>query len=318
MTNESVLLKDFVSTYLDERNSRRPINAPLAPRTEEYIRSVVRAFVQFLARPATIGDLNADTVNRFLTHQFVNRRSDYTVKARRTGIMCLWRCAARLGLLAEPKGVQDVRLRRLSIQGYDQADITSLVEHATRMRGVIRRTGLRRCDWWETFILVDWETGIRAGDMRILGVADFDRSGWLWVVESKTGKGGWRKLRPSTTERLKAFIDWDPERALIWPGYDKWTYYKSFKRLANEAGVGGSLCWIRRGAASAVECSNPGAAWRFLRHSSPTLFDKHYRVDKIVEQHPLVPPEIKADVFRPTPESSPSMKANLPDRSEGR
>jgi hypothetical protein len=144
-----------------------------------------------------------------------------------------------------------------------------------------------------------WETGVRSGDMPHIEPQHFDKTGWLWILEHKTGKRGWRRLHPSTTERMTEFIDIDPDRARVWPGYTLRNLSRAFGRLALAAGVEGSLRWIRRGASSEVERVHPGAGWRFLRHSEPRLFDKHYRVEKIVEQQPLAPPEIQAKVFRP-------------------
>lgn len=311
--DRKVFLTDLIPRYIDDRNRERPVNAPLAAGSRRHYEESVATFSRYLCRPATTADLSDDTLNRFLRHLFVNGRSEYTVKNRRTGLLVLWRFAARLKLVQPPEDVQRVRLNQLSIKGYDEKDIKKLVEYVSAMRGMVRTAGLRKCDWWETFILVAWETGVRAGDLGAIEVGHLDQDGWLWIVEHKTSKRGWRLLRPSTVERLRFFIDWDRDRQFIWPGYSRRWLHKTFSAIARGAGVDGSLRWIRRGAASSVESEHPGAGWRFLRHSVPTLFDKHYRVDKIVEQKPLAPPEIMANVFRPNITTSASMTANLPE-----
>lgn len=293
-------LAKLLELYIDARNIERPINAPLAANTCRCYRENVKAFEKFLCRPAKVSDLNAECINAYLRHSFVNSRTEYSVKNYRTHLRVLWKFAHKLGLLPPWDGVQLVRVSPLNINGFDLADITKLVEHCATLRGVVRATGLRRADWWETFVLILWETGMRCGDMLRIAPADFDKDGWLWVCESKTGKRGWRRLRASVSQRVKEFIDWDDRRPFIWMGYKPRYMFRAFGQLLDDAGIPyGSMRWIRRGSASEVEKLNPGAGWKYLKHSIPTLFDKHYRVDKIVEEKPLLPPEIEANVFRP-------------------
>jgi integrase len=196
--------------------------------------------------------------------------------------------------------VQEVKVNPLNIQGFDQQTITKFVEHVSTFRGVVKNTGLPRRMWWDSWLLVNWETAIRSGDMFSIRPTDFDRAGWLWIVESKTQKRGWRRLRDSVAKVLAEFIAWDSSRERIWPGYKPRHFYRAFSELCDSVGVEGSARWIRRGSASEVDKLHPGSGWKFLRHSVPELFEKHYRVDKIVEERPLLPPEIEAKVFRPT------------------
>ena len=44
--------------------------------------------------------------------------------------------------------------------------------------------------------------------------------------------------------------------------------------------------------ASVVENKSAGSAWRFLNHSVPTLFERHYRVERIVDPLPIAPTEL--------------------------
>jgi integrase len=295
-------LKKLVEEYIADRNEERPVNAPLAKASCAFLRECVATFARYLCRPPTVADLTAEHVNGMLRYLLKNGRSAYTVKSRRTGMRALWKYAHSRGLAGPFERVQNVRLPALNVQGYDDQAMTALIEHVATMRGVLRSTGLPKRMWWETFLAVLWETGIRSGDMLLIEPKHFDKKGWLWIEEQKTGKRAWLHIRPSVAERLVEFINFDYSRERIWPGYTRRNLSRAFAEMVDAVGVGGTLRWIRRGAASDVERLHPGAAWRFLRHSVPTLFDKHYRVDKIVEQNPVTPTEIKTNVFRPIAE----------------
>jgi integrase len=295
---KSIPLSEFVDQYVDLRNRERPINKPLNWKTTQNMSNFVSTLSRFLGRRATLDDLNAETVNNYLSSMLINGKSAWTVKHMRTLACAFWRAAHRLDLLPPCHGVRRVHTSQINVQGYDDRAMTTLVEHAATLRGVLRN-GLPKRMWWETLLLVLWETGVRCGDITYIELKHFDPKGWLWIIEHKTGKRGWRYIRPSVCERLKEFIEFDSSRQFIWPGYKPRSLARAFRKLVDATCVGGSLRWIRRGAASEVERQAPGSGWRFLRHSVPTLFDKHYRVEKIVEQQPIAPPEIEPNVFRP-------------------
>jgi integrase len=165
-----------------------------------------------------------------------------------------------------------------------------LLAHAKKMGGTIRHTGLRRSIYWESFLRLKWELGLRVGDMIRLKVSDYNGAGWLWVEEKKTGKSGWRHLEATTASALELCIGLKPSREVVWEGYAPKGVYKAFKRLATRAKRPGTSRFVRRGAASEVDAKNPGQGWMFLRHSTPTLFPRHYRVGKICDRNPLRPP----------------------------
>src|SRR5262245_5684642 len=123
-------LDDLLAMYVDARNAERPINAPLSDGTFKHYFWTVRSFTKFLRRKVRVADLNAENTNRFLRSLAINGNSDYGVKSRRTGLLALWRFAAKLGLTVPPTGVQTVRVNPLSVEGYDVSAIVKLVEQA--------------------------------------------------------------------------------------------------------------------------------------------------------------------------------------------
>ncbi|HEX3999543.1 MAG TPA: hypothetical protein VHX65_13405 [Pirellulales bacterium] len=74
-----------------------------------------------------------------------------------------------------------------------------------------------------------------------------------------------------------------------------------FRELAERAGVGGCIKWLRRGSASQVERMYPGMGRYHLGHKTATMFDTAYKVDRIVQRDIPLPPS--AD-FTPATENA--------------
>ncbi|HEY1598959.1 MAG TPA: hypothetical protein VGG64_05120, partial [Pirellulales bacterium] len=289
-----MLLTDLVEVYLERRNRERPIGREVSIKSSDHLNDSVQAFSKWLGRRATLDDLSADTVNQFLLDNLTAGKSPYTVKARRTGLLVLLRRAIRLGLVqdVDVRDVRTVHCPALRIDGYSQNDLTRLVEQAAKMKGVVRKTGISKSIFFASAILTQWNLGIRIGDLTRIAVRDFDPRGFFWVMESKTGKGRSRILQSATRGAIAACIAVNPHRQLIWPGLVARSLYRAVSTIAKDAGLPGTSRWIRRGAASLVENQKAGSAWKFLNHSVPTLFENHYRVERLVDPNPIAPPEV--------------------------
>lgn len=288
-----MLLAELIPLYVAARNAHRPIGRELADKSVEHLIESERAFSRYLGRPARVEDLQAGIVNELLRQLVKDGRSPYTAKTRRSGILLLWRFAFREGLTAHPyAGVRNVACPPLAITGYSLEDMSRFVAYVATLRGVVRRTGIPKRIYWVSFLRTDWEVGARISDMMRVRAEHFDPQGWLWLREQKTGKAGWRRLRESTAETIAACIAENPSRERIWPGYTRKNAYRIFRQLADLAGVQGTSRYIRRGGSSEYDRLHPGNGWRFLRHSTPEVWERHYRVDKIVDADASGPPEI--------------------------
>jgi integrase len=266
----------------------------MAKDTRRHLDEAVKAITNWLGRPAAIEDLRPETINKYLVEYLESGRSPYTVKSRRTGLLVLLRRAIRLGLVddVDVKDVRAVHCPALRIDGYDLNDMDRLIAHCATLRGVQSKTGISQSIYFASAILTMWNLGNRPGDIVEIDVADFDPRGFFYVTEQKTGKARARALQSSTKGAIAACIAVDPRRKKIWPGMKARSFYKKIGRIAAAAGLSGTARWIRRGAASVVESKNAGSARRFLNHSVPTLFEKHYRVERIVDPSPIAPTEL--------------------------
>ncbi len=291
-----MLLEKLIETYIASRNEERPIGQELAARTQLHLADCVRAYGAWLQHEAVLTDLNPLSVNDFLRWLIEAGQSPYTARNRRSGLLVLWRFAERSGLTDE----QSTRVRRvhcptLQVDGYaiDQAQV--LLSRASELRGTIRYTKIPRRIYWGSLLPTKWDFGLRAGDVLGVRVVDFNPDGQLWVYEHKTGKRGWRILRPETRDAIAECVAVSPNREFIWPGLRPRSFYRAFSRLAKASGLPGTSRWVRRGSSSEVEKLHPGAGWRFLNHSNPDVFEKHYRVRRICDSNPLLPPSIRRE-----------------------
>lgn len=286
-------LKDLVRAYIAAQNLDRHLGRELSAKTCEHLFECVRVYSKHLLRPATTDDLTSGAVTEFLKALLADEYSAYTVKNRRTGLLALWRYAFRKGLTLLPcADVRPVYCPPLMVAGYDLANMDKILNYISTLRGVVRTSGVKKTIYWDSFLRTDWELGLRIGDMVCVRVEHFDPTGWLWFSESKTAKAGWRCLRPSTTESIATCIAANPGRERIWPGFTRKNACRAFSELAKLAGVNGTSKYIRSGGSSECDKLYPGTGWKHLRHSSPAVWDKHYKVDRICEAGRPMPPEL--------------------------
>ena len=91
---------------------------------------------------------------------------------------------------------------------------------------------------------------------------------------------------------VAACISLDPERELIWPGHNAKSLARCVNRIIRASGLPGTTRWIRRGSSSDVDRLHPGQGWRFLAHSTPTVFENHYRVASICDDGAIAPTQL--------------------------
>lgn len=300
-----MFLDTLVDAHIAHQNSRREIGRELSQATRVHLIDCVNAFSRWLGHRATINDLWCHALDEsdasgdrrdfgdFLASIIASGQSHYTAKNRRTGLLIIWRFAKRRGLIVSgPENVRFVHCPPLDPNGFSIDQAREIIEHMTTLRGIVRGTGIPQSVFWPSFMRTKWDHALRAGDFTRVGIKDFDPTGWLWAMEQKTKKSKWHRLRDKTAEAIKSCIEINPKRDLIWPGYQSKGLCKAFTRIVTRCGKNGSAQWVRRGSSSELEKLFPGQAWRFLRHSTPQIFDQNYRVGKIVDENAPKPPEL--------------------------
>jgi integrase len=294
---KSLPLTELLDRYIAAKNEDRPIGCELSPQTRRAYLLAIQSYAALLGRAPTIEDLSPERITDFLAAKLANAISPYTVKNYRTHLRVLMRFAKREGLSThDPDRVRRVHCPRLQVRGYSVTDMQQLLTAVSKLVGVVRGTGISKRIYFSSMILTMWDIGCRIGDIPRIEASKFDPAvGRLWVFETKTRKSRWHRLYSITVEAIRACLVEDPERRLIWPGYQPRCFYRVFGYIADKAGVGGTSRFIRRGASSELDRLHPGQGWRFLNHSCPQVFENHYRDADICGDESLSPPELPID-----------------------
>lgn len=252
------------------------------------LRWTVRGFDKFLERPATVEDLDPDAVNRHLKSLRDAGKADTTVKNRRGNLLTIWRAAKRMGLTkARPKGVRKIRLARAAPVAWTQDEVTRLLRTAAVLPGKIRGLGLSAARWWSAFILLAWDTGLRRCDLLAMRHSDI-RSGWVVVVQAKTGQTIHCRLHDATLAAIKELGT--EGKVLPWRGMT--AFYRHFSALMKAAGLTGKPKWLRRSSGTAVELAHPGQGGRHLGHLTPGMAERHYLDPAILARAKPMPPPL--------------------------
>ncbi|HWA98098.1 MAG TPA: hypothetical protein VG713_06375 [Pirellulales bacterium] len=265
---------------LDEHLRAYLVDRDLEPKSVEEIQRAIRRLSHWLGRPATLGDLNDQLINRWLASLAAGEVTRWTQKGLRSRILCLWRHAFTYELVPKPPmRVRTVKLERRIPEAWTLQQLMKLIGVARRQRGTFRFTNVSRAAFWEAFIRTGYDTGLRLGDLLSLRRDQIGPDGVFTVVQRKTGDGIVCALWPETLAAIDATHA--KGRALIFGDVIRRDFFQqSFRRLVQEAGLKGSPKWLRRTGATAIEKEHPGASTAFLGHRTTDLAMKHY-IDKV-------------------------------------
>ncbi len=273
-------------------------NRPLAATT--LIRGyacAISSLGRYLDRPAGLADLNRETVSAWV-ESLETKLAPHSAASYRRNVLVLWRAAHDDGLVAEfPRKIRPVKCPDVIIEGFDAAQMAMLLSAAGKLRGRFMLTKIERRLWWRAALLAHWDTALRLSDL-----LSIERT-WIWpqsngagglsFVQSKTGRSILRTMRPETMRAIDACMASAGKRRLIWPLWcGQREFYRAFKRLTVAAGLCGTSKYIRRGSSSEIEKLQPGAGAAHLGHKTAGIFEKHYRVNRIVSRDMPLPPPI--------------------------
>lgn len=187
-----------------------------SPKTHAQYGIQLRHFDRFLGRPATLADLNDETVTRCIGW-LRQRQAAPTANKFRSHILALWRFLARKHVvdlwpdvcaLPEPE-----RIPRC----WSAEELQALFSACKKVPGKI--AGVQAGAWWFALHMVLWDTGERITAVVKSTWADLDlRDRWLHFP-AENRKGGKRdrqfRLHPDTIDALKVIRG--PARSLIFP-----------------------------------------------------------------------------------------------------
>lgn len=253
------------------------------------------ALNRWAGKELRLRDLSDSLMNRWLRDQCeAGRHAPKTIKHRRGDVLAVWRYAARKGICPEPKHIRTVSVPVRIPQAWTIEQLHALLGAAGQLTGYYT-TGIPRALFWEGFLRVTYDTGLRKSDVLSLPV-DIVRSGDVRIIQQKTGVEIVRRLNPRTIEVCRKIV-W-PERELLFPwALCREQFWVHWRRLVlGPSGLPRGRMEgpqkLRRTSATHLEAALPGSASRHLGHATPGLAAKHYIDPTIAYGQSPLPPEL--------------------------
>lgn len=237
------------------------------PETVRQYRITAALFERWAGRPVRLDELDEQTVSAWLRDYAASGVQPHTVRAKKVGVLALWRAAADQGLCEPPtRRVRAVRVPYKPVVAWDRPEVERLLMACQGLRRR-HRCGLTRADWFDLAVRVAWDSGVRWGDLIRLPVAAIRPDGYAAYCQSKVRRPVVFRLSPSTLDALRRSLEVAPRELVCpWPA-SRETFQDQFDRLVARAGIRpGTWKWIRRASGTDVECQQAGAASAHLGH----------------------------------------------------
>ena len=256
----------------------------LKPKTLALYEMMWRRFERFLERPATVADLNVDTVSEYIewrkvTPGWLGRLpKPATVRRDRNMIRATWEYAARRKFVDEFPELPRVRVPESIPTGraYTADEASALIRQARHRIGKVG--GLPAKWWWPTLLYAAVCTGERFEALTSIKWAQVDLERHTMLFLAATRKGSTRDIVRSITPRLAAMLAEHRREGddLVWPwdrkGRSQWASLQVLCRTAGVEYRGRGFHGFRRMAASYLAAKfGRGAATELLDHYDPRL-----------------------------------------------
>lgn len=240
---------------------------------------------RFLARDATLHDLNDATISDFVW--WIHRtedRSARTANRCRDSILAQWRYYARKGIVPLWPDVPALREPERIPVAWTREELQRLFIAISGETGDVH--GVPATVWWHSLHAVLWDTGERIGAVRSLDWRWVDLRRRTVVFRAETRKGKRRDRVHDIHEQTAGILrrSWaaqgKPASGVVWPwGRDPLAIYAAYRRLLEKAGLPADRMrkfhCMRRSAASYLEAAG-GNATEFLDHADRRITKRSY------------------------------------------
>lgn len=266
---------------LQDWSARYALRRGLAKKAAYYVGHTIAIFDQWLGRPATVADLDTDTVSQWVAWleeapapaADSGRYSDRTRAGLRGNLLCLWRFVAEEGECQWPGRIRRAPKPEPQPVAWTLEELRRIRVAAAQARGFVHGSGAPRALYLVTLVDAAYETGLRRGDLWRLEQCHFLANGTVVLRQNKTGWPHGPQVQPDTLSRIRQLPGDYPLR---WPGTDKGFYECWRIWVITAAGVRpGALQQLRRSGATHLETIRPQDTSRYLGHKTPDM-KKHY------------------------------------------
>jgi integrase len=228
------------------------------------------------------------SIARFL--ESFRGKSSSTIAGYRRVALTLWRYAVEQGLATGPVVARPVRVHMQPVRAWSGSDLSTLVKQAEGTPGEFR-SGCPKAAFLKAWILLGFESGLRAGDLHELKVAHFSLDySVLSTYAHKTGESIDRRLSPYCASAVSDLASLSPDGHLFkWAIGRRWLK-RHFSALVRSCHLPGSIKWLRRTGATACEAQSPGSSTAYCGHRTAGLSLRHYVDRSQIKSQPTPPP----------------------------
>lgn len=247
-------------------------------RTISLYRYTIKAFGEFLGRPATLADLEELRVARFLA-QRVRDRAAATAAKDRSQLRALWEFAARRKLVDAWPTIPLIRVPERVPEAWLTGEMSLIIRSA--MQETAEYDAIPASLWWRALVLLAYDTGERCTALLSIRWRGFRGSHVLYEAETRKGK---RRdvLRDISVETADAMLAIRGDRGLDdlifpWPRCRSYLWKRLeiiLKRAGLPHGRKDKFHRIRKTTASFFEAAG-GSAQRLLDHADPATTRKY-------------------------------------------
>jgi integrase len=274
-SGEMSLVKFFDKMY---RPRRLLQSSPHVVR--KYQRAIARLGDE-LGRSPLVGDLNEGNILLIAERLINSGRSAGTANDNRKQLVALGNFAVKRGYLRQFDDVAKLKVNEPAPTAWRQDDLQRLMDAVAKVtRGRKIFGGLTARWFWESFIRLMLDTGIRFGAQLQLNWSDVDLDSGIVTVRAETQKdrSGQRfPLKPATVECLRRIRE--PKRKMVFqPSYDRSAFPYWLAKFLKAAGLPSTrrdkFHRLRRTVASWYEHAG-GDASDLLGHSNRSTTRKY-------------------------------------------
>lgn len=241
--------------------------------SQQYARSLKRVAVSMEAAGVCRDTIDSVTIDRWLTSLPFSRTTK--INYRRMALTLL-RWGAETGRCRSlDRPPMRVKPDKKITEAWTRGEVKRLLATAAMQTGHYQ-SGCQKDLFWLAFVAVSYECGLRTADTYGLKVSQLHGTR-LYAVHAKTGVAAAKVITPDCAALLGKIAKRGDGKTIFRWALSRKHFFLGFKKLAKEAGLHGTIKWLRRSGATHCEAVQPGSASRFLGHiSGQALAAKSY------------------------------------------
>jgi integrase len=249
--------------------------------SEAQMATVLKVFLNWIGvSDLPVEHFTAERISEFLLAKQREGKSSHYRRSLRNSLKALYRFAHD----GAGSPIRPVKLESLEPESWTTEEIERLIAACDEL-------SYRDRNWWRTFILVAYYSGLNACDIHRLEKRHIPANGCVAFARAKTGKRVFFGLPQEVVAAVYAVA---PESGPIWELQTSQEAFRMrFNRLVRLAGIRpGTFKRIRKTSGTLVEVANPGQGHRHLGNEQ-AIFSQHYEDKRVTQNVPTMPAALR-------------------------